>query len=79
LGDIRLGGRERADRIIKELKAINVGNDLMFESFFPVNRSLLMQLSRLGDNVYIQISPETHVERIRYNYGRPMGTKHWKR
>jgi len=70
LGDVRLGGRERADRIIKELKAIDVGNDLMFEFFFPVNRSLLLQLSRLGDNVYIQISPETHVERIRYNYGR---------
>ncbi|RLG54034.1 MAG: TIGR04190 family B12-binding domain/radical SAM domain protein [Thermoproteota archaeon] len=70
LADIRLGGRERAERIIQELKAIDVGNDLMLEFFFPVNRSLLQQLSRLGDNVYIQISPETQIERVRYSYGR---------
>ena len=47
----------------------------MFEFFFPANRSLLRQLSRLGDNVYIQISPETPVEKVRYKYGRLYGNK----
>lgn len=75
LADIRLGGRDRAEKIIRELRTLDVGNDLMFEFFFPVDRSLLNQLSRLGDNIYIQISPETQVERARFAYGRPYRNK----
>ncbi|HIE22613.1 MAG TPA: TIGR04190 family B12-binding domain/radical SAM domain protein, partial [Candidatus Korarchaeota archaeon] len=75
LVDIRLGGRERAENIIKEIKSIDVGNDLMFEFFFPVERSLLKLIARLGDNVYIQISPETQKEKARYAYGRAYKNK----
>ena len=70
LGDMRIGGMKRAERIIRELSKSDLENDLMFEFFYPVGRRLLNELRSLGDNVYLQISPESPLEDLRNAFGR---------
>jgi len=70
LGDIMIGGMKRAKQIIRELRKLDLENDLMFEFFNPVGRQLLTDLRSLGDNVYLQISPESPLEDVRNAFGR---------
>ena len=70
LGDIMIGGMKRAKQIIRELRKLDLENDLMFEFFNPVGRELLTELRSLGDNLYLQISPESPLEDLRNAFGR---------
>ncbi len=74
LGDLRIGrGEERALEVLRELKRANLDNPLMFEFFYPASRRILEAMRALGDEVYIQISPESQDEDVRRAFGRMYG------
>lgn len=73
VGDLRIGGEERALTIAKALREADLGNDLFFELFYPASRRVLQELRRVGDSIYLQISPESPVEEVRRAFGRLYG------
>ncbi len=74
LGDLRVGrGEEGALEVLRELKRANLDNPLMFEFFYPASRRILEAMRALGDEVYIQISPESQDEDVRRTFGRMYG------
>ncbi len=76
IGDLRLGrGEEGALEVVEALKRADLDNPLMFEFFYPASRRLLEALRSLGDDVYIQISPESQDESVRRAFGRIYGNK----
>ncbi len=76
IGDLRLGrGEEGALEVVETLKRADLDNPLMFEFFYPAGRRLLGSLRSLGDEVYIQISPESQDESVRRAFGRIYGNE----
>ena len=74
LGDLRMGrGEEGSLEVLRALKKADLDNPLMFEFFYPASRRLLEAIRALGDDVYIQISPESQDEDIRRAFGRMYG------
>lgn len=74
VGDLRLTGNFQ--KIIHLLKSEKIENPLMFEFFTPPSLSILKELRTVSDgDVLLQISPESHDEKIRMTFGRPYSTK----
>ncbi|MHA1616283.1 MAG: TIGR04190 family B12-binding domain/radical SAM domain protein [Candidatus Njordarchaeales archaeon] len=60
--------------ILRALRREKIDSPLIFEFFRPPNKELLEEYRKAGDQVYLQISPESHDDRIRLTYGRPFTT-----
>ena len=65
VGDLRLGGEQRAHLILEELSKLKVKNTIMFELFNPAPRDYITALARAAPGFSLDISPETHDEEIR--------------
>ena len=63
--DIRLAGPERADRLLELLEKGPVKNNLMFELFRPATPEFLERLAKVAPGFTLDISPQTHDERLR--------------
>ena len=69
IGDLQQTGK--AKEILLKIREAGLDNSLIFEFFKTPSRELLEYYRKAGDEVYLQISPETHDEKIRLLYGRP--------
>ncbi len=74
VGDIRLGGKKRLDKFLKGLKEEGIENPLIYELFYPGTRKFLAELAK-STPVGLEISPESHDEKIRFKQGRKYTTK----
>ncbi len=73
LGDILQGGRDYADRVVEAIAQENIHNHIAFEFFVPPPRDFLEHMAQHLPNFNIQISPESHDEKVRRVFGRPYG------
>ncbi len=69
VGDLRYGSR--VEEVSRLLKKLNLDNELIFEFFSPPSRETLRLLRETSHSVYLQISPESPVDEVRMNFGRP--------
>ncbi len=70
VGDPTIGGVNYASKVLEAIIDANVQNEVFFEVFKPVNESILKLMRKTSDRVYIQISPESPYEDVRFLYGR---------
>ena len=73
VNDLQLLGRKFIEEFTSLLAQEKTDIELFFEFFTPPSRDILNLYRKTGDKVYLQISPESHDERIRKAYGRPYG------
>jgi len=71
VGDIRQAGRAYATKFLKELRERKVKNEIVLELFAPADKEFASEVSRSVDSFSIQISPETHDEKVRKAQGKP--------
>lgn len=71
VGDIRQAGRAYATKFLAELKERKVKNEIILELFAPADKEFASEVSRSVDSFSIQISPETHDEKVRKAQGKP--------
>lgn len=69
LGDIRHAGPEYADKFLEEIAGYK--KPLYFELFSAWPRDFIQRLSQAIPNYVIEISMESHDERVRLAFGRP--------
>jgi len=70
LGDLLQAGAEHADRFLHALKRQRIANHIAFEFFFPPTREFLEAAAEAVPRFNIQMSPESHDERVRRAFGR---------
>ncbi len=68
LGDIRQAGLDYAYRFLELVKGTN--EQLMFEVFGPAPREFLLKMAEAAPRFTLEISPESHDERVRAAFGR---------
>ncbi len=68
LGDIRQAGLDYAYRFLELVKGTN--DQLMFEVFGPAPREFLLKMAEAAPRFTLEISPESHDERVRAAFGR---------
>jgi len=73
VNDLQPLGRKYIEELTLLLSQEKSDVEIFFEFFTPPTRDVLELYRRAGDRVYLQISPESHDERVRRNYGRPYG------
>jgi len=73
LGDCLQGGRDRFTAMMDTLRPLKIRNEVMVEFFSPPGRDVLRELASTFPRFNIEISPESHDEKIRGAFGRPYG------
>ncbi len=68
LGDIRQAGMDYAFKFLELVKGVN--DQLMFEVFGPAPREFLEKMAEAAPNFTLEISPESHDEKVRAAFGR---------
>jgi B12-binding domain/radical SAM domain protein len=71
VNDLQVLGRSYIEKLTRLLAEENSDVEIFFEFFTPPPRDILELYRRAGERVYLQISPESHEEAVRMNYGRP--------
>lgn len=70
VGDIRQAGNKWAERLLTEAKRLGVKNHIAFELFHPAGEELFRTMDRSLEGFSIEISPDSHDERVRRMLGR---------
>ncbi len=70
VGDIRLAGDSWAERMLTEARHLGVSNHVAFELFRPAGDELLGMMDRNLEGFSIEMSPDSHDERVRRMLGR---------
>jgi len=70
INDLQVLGIKWVNELVKYIKDENINTTFLLEFFKPPSFDLLSELRKLGENVIVQISPETHDEGIRKRFGR---------
>ncbi len=65
VGDIREGGRDRAQKLMGLLEAHPVKNTLMFEAFNPMSPEFVRELAKAAPGFSLDMSPESHDPEVR--------------
>jgi len=68
LGDIRQAGMDYAERFLRAIEGFD--GQLMFEFFGPSSRDFLQKMGQAVPNFVLEISPESHSEKVRRAFGR---------
>jgi B12-binding domain/radical SAM domain protein len=68
LGDIRQAGLDYAYEFLELVKGVN--DQLMFEIFNPASRQFLAKMAEAAPRFTLEISPESHDEKVRAAFGR---------
>jgi len=71
LGDLMQGGRGRFTAMMNALRPLRIKNEVMVEFFSPPGRDVLEELASTFPRFNVEISPESHDEQIRRDFGRP--------
>ena len=75
LGDILQPGEEYAQALLDLLKKQKVDNHLVLEFFDIPSKESLRQIASSIPHFNIQLSPESHDEKVRACFGRPYGNR----
>jgi B12-binding domain/radical SAM domain protein len=75
IGDIRLGGRRFADETLQAIRREGIDNPLVLELFGPATRGYLERVAKACSDFNLEISPESHEERVRRAQGKPFGNR----
>lgn len=70
VGDLCQAGEEYSNQLFELLDKKKIDNHFLFEFFSPPDRNFLKQLIKVCPNLTIEISPESHEEKVRYAFGR---------
>ncbi|MEM2891087.1 MAG: TIGR04190 family B12-binding domain/radical SAM domain protein [Thermoplasmata archaeon] len=70
VGDVRQAGRKYADEFMTELKRQKVRNEVVIELFTPADVEFAKRFASSVERFSVQISPETHDERVRAAQGK---------
>lgn len=65
LNDFRMAGPKYTEEFLNLLKIADIKNELVFELFFPADTKFFAQLSEAVPKYSIEITLESHLERIR--------------
>ncbi|MBI4650917.1 TIGR04190 family B12-binding domain/radical SAM domain protein [Candidatus Desantisbacteria bacterium] len=79
IGDPYQPGKKYASRLLELLKETKLKNQLILEFFTPPPRDFLKEVSESVPNVSVEISPDSHDEKIRLAYGRPYSNEKLER
>jgi len=71
IGDILQPGRDYAETLLRELREARITNHMVYEFFRPPQRGFLQEIAKVTPNFNIEISPESHSDRVRRAFGRP--------
>ncbi len=78
VGDIRLAGEERLNKFLKLIKSEKINNLLVYELFYPASEKFIKEITKASE-VGIEISPESHEDKVRLSQGRNYTTKELKK
>jgi len=70
VNDLQFLGRKFLEDFTQLIKQDKADVELFFEFFNPPSRDILELYRQMGDRVYLQLSPESHDEKVRETYGR---------
>ena len=70
LGDFRQAGEKYAIELLRSIQREKIANSIVFELFAPISEEFLRTMSKACTQFSIEISPETHDEKIRKLQGR---------
>ncbi|MEW6088699.1 MAG: TIGR04190 family B12-binding domain/radical SAM domain protein [bacterium] len=73
VGDIFQNGEEYTRALLKEFSDARISNQIIFEFFVPPDKEQLKEIAGAVPNFNIQLSLQSHDERIRRAFGRPFG------
>ena len=73
LNDLRNCGRNYAEKLFDRLRQEKIDNPLVVEIFNPADKGFLEQLIKVSPDASVEISPESHDEKIRRKFGRIYG------
>jgi B12-binding domain/radical SAM domain protein len=79
IGDIHQPGEDYTDELLSKLKETEIDNHIVFEFFDMPRVQLLEKIARSVPRFNIQISPESHDEKIRALFGRPYDNQQLER
>lgn len=68
LGDIRQAGPDYAERFLQAIQGVN--KQLILEIFNPAPRDFLMKIGQAAPGFTLEMSPESHDEKVRAAFGR---------
>ncbi|MES0325440.1 MAG: TIGR04190 family B12-binding domain/radical SAM domain protein [Candidatus Bathyarchaeia archaeon] len=74
IGDLRQGGKKWAEDVLDGIKKSGVDNTITYELFDMVPDDWMKKLAGSADNWTLEISPESHDDRIRNIMGKPYTT-----
>ena len=74
IGDLRQGGRKWAEQVLEGIKESELDNTLTYELFDMVPLDWMKKLAKSTDNWTLEISPESHDDKIREIMGKPYTT-----
>jgi B12-binding domain/radical SAM domain protein len=75
LGDLFQNGQEYGEEVLWRIKKEMITNSFVFEFFNPPSREHVKMMSKAAKNFNIELSPESHDEKVRRAFGRPYGNK----
>ena len=73
LNDLRICGEKYVEKLFTILKNEKIDNPLVVELFKPADKKFLEDLIRVSPDASVEISPESHDEKIRKSFGRTYG------
>jgi B12-binding domain/radical SAM domain protein len=66
IGDIRQPGEDYAEEFLELLKKEKINSGIILELFAPAGREFFRKVSRAVPKFYIEMTPESHDEEVRY-------------
>ncbi len=71
IGDIFQNGPEYGEKLLFLLKKERISNSFVFEFFRPPDPAHVRMISEAAANFNVELSPESHDEKVRHAFGRP--------
>ncbi len=71
IGDILQNGQDYAFRLLDEIERLKLRNEFVIEFFAPPTEDVIRRIQASIPRYNVEMSPETHDERIRHAFGRP--------
>jgi B12-binding domain/radical SAM domain protein len=75
IGDLFQNGPEYGEKLLFLLKKERIRNSFVFEFFKPPAKEHVKMMSEAAENFNVELSPESHDERVRHAFGRPYSNK----
>lgn len=75
LGDLRQGGERYADAVLENIRREAIDNTVTFELFEPAPEAYIEKIAGSCESFTIEISPDSHDEKVRQLQGRPYTTQ----